>query len=165
MLRLASILARRWAGVSVVLVDRQASWNSEIRERFALLGWMVEMVVADVFDALKDRQAGRADIVLANLFLHHLPSSRLASLFSLVAQRANLFAACEPCRSWLALVGSNLVGLLGCNAVTRHDAPASVRAGFCGAELSALWPKEFGWILTERSAGLFSHGFVARHVC
>jgi hypothetical protein len=52
--------------------------------------------------------------------------------------------------------------LIGCNAVTRHDAAASVRAGFAGRELSALWPARPGWRLREGRAGLFSHLFVAR---
>jgi hypothetical protein len=46
--------------------------------------------------------------------------------------------------------------------VTRHDAEASVRAGFCGRELSELWPKSDAWVLTERAAWPFSHLFVAR---
>jgi hypothetical protein len=37
----------------------------------------------------------------------------------------------------------------------------SVRAGFSGRELSALWPKG-DWLLEERHAGLFSHLFTAR---
>jgi hypothetical protein len=38
----------------------------------------------------------------------------------------------------------------------------SVRAGFTGAELGALWPRTTGWNLEERARGLFSHCFVAR---
>jgi hypothetical protein len=38
----------------------------------------------------------------------------------------------------------------------------SVRAGFSGNELSALWPADGGWQLTERRAGHFSHLFIAR---
>jgi hypothetical protein len=33
-----------------------------------------------------------------------------------------------------------LLWLIGCNAVTRHDAAVSMRAGFIRQELSALWP-------------------------
>jgi hypothetical protein len=73
-----------------------------------------------------------------------------------------LFIACEPRRSAPALAASRLVGLIGCNGVTRHDAVASVRAGFTGSELSALWPAGPGWKLHEGAAGLFSHRFMAR---
>jgi len=57
---------------------------------------------------------------------------------------------------------SRAVGLIGCNRVTRHDAPASVRAGFTGRELSQLWPEPESWLLEERAAGPFSHLFVAQ---
>jgi len=53
------------------------------------------------------------------------------------------------------------MGLMGCNAVTRHDARVSVRAGFRDDELSRLWPSG-GWTLEERGAPPFSHLFVAR---
>jgi hypothetical protein len=56
-----------------------------------------------------------------------------------------------------------MLGAIGCNDVTRHDAVASVRAGFRDGQLSALWPAG-PWKLTERGAGLFSHLFVARRM-
>jgi hypothetical protein len=52
------------------------------------------------------------------------------------------------------------VWVLGCNAVTRHDAVVSVRAGFAGKELSAAWPPG-AWQLEERVAWPFTHLFVA----
>jgi len=50
--------------------------------------------------------------------------------------------------------------------VTRHDAVASVRAGFRGTELSALWPdaKDHAWILRERGVFPFTHALVAHAV-
>jgi hypothetical protein len=62
----------------------------------------------------------------------------------------------------LALQASRLLGLIGCNEVTRHDAVVSVRAGFVDQELSALWPERTRWHLQEEAAGLFSHCFVAQ---
>ena len=102
------------------------------------------------------------DAIVANLFLHHLTDQDLRRLFALAAARAPLIVACEPRRSRFALAGSHLMGLIGCNAVTRHDAVISVRAGFAGQELSAAWPPIDGWTLVERSAPPFSHLFVAR---
>ena len=67
----------------------------------------------------------------------------------------------DEVRGCLPLAGSHMLGLIGCNDVTRHDAVLSVRAGFTGRELSALWPKDDGWMLEERRAGLFSHLFTA----
>jgi hypothetical protein len=52
--------------------------------------------------------------------------------------------------------------MIGCNSVTQHDAPISVRAGFSGDELSALWPDKQNWWLTEQRVGAFSHLFIAR---
>ena len=86
----------------------------------------------------------------------------MAELFALAARRTQAFIACEPRRSTLALAGSRLLGVVGCNDVTRHDAVVSVRAGFSGRELSALWPAAGGWKLDERARGPFSHAFVAR---
>ena len=55
-------------------------------------------------------------------------------------------------------MASRLVGALGANAVTREDAVLSVRAGFRGAELSALWPGDAAaWQLDEHAAAAFSH--------
>jgi hypothetical protein len=54
-----------------------------------------------------------------------------------------------------------LVGFIGCNAVTRHDAVASVRAGFAGTDLSTLWPGKSEWRLAERRIGWFTHAFLA----
>jgi len=82
-------------------------------------------------------------------------------LFARAAPLCRLFAASEPRRSNLALLGSRLSWVIGCNDVTLHDAVISVRAGFRGAELSALWPEQAGTILHEGAAGLFSHCFVA----
>jgi hypothetical protein len=102
------------------------------------------------------------DAIVANLFLHHLNDQDLRRLFALAAVRAPLLVACEPRRSRFALAGSHLLGLIGCNDVTRHDAVISVRAGFSGGELSHAWPAAEGWTLTEQAAPPFSHLFVAR---
>jgi SAM-dependent methyltransferase len=126
-------------------------------------GWTKGAVVAkaDVFDFLL-RPGARFDAIVANLFLHHFEREPLRRLLSLIAQRTGLFVACEPRRSRVALSASRLLGLIGCNDVTRHDALVSVRAGFRGEELSELWPREPGWRLAERAARPFSHLFVAR---
>jgi hypothetical protein len=95
-------------------------------------------VTADVFDWLV--RGPRVDAIVANLFLHHFEDADLRRMLALVAQRTRVFVACEPRRSSFALAGASLLGLVGCNDVTRHDAVVSVRAGFAGSELTALWP-------------------------
>ena len=158
-------LARRWSasGVTaeVTLLDRQNLVSAETRRAFAALRWSVECVASDVFAWLA-QPAPAADVMLANLFLHHFSDEQLTTLFRLAAARTNLFLACEPRRSSLAFAAARSLALIGCNVVTRHDAVVSVRAGFAGHELSALWPSTTGWKLSEPSAGLFSHGFCAR---
>jgi len=161
MLRLARKLAPRWPGIAVALVDRQDIVGDRTRAAFQALGWKIETVKADVFDFLEtDRPV--ADVVTANLFLHHFSEQQLSRLFARVAERTPFFAACEPRRSALALSASRLLWAIGCNDVSRHDATVSVRAGFADHELSALWPKDSGFDLFEHSAGLFTHCFVAR---
>ena len=104
------------------------------------------------------------DAVVANLFLHHFSAPQLAGLLAGAARRAKVFIALEPRRSVWALAVSRMLWVIGCNGVTRHDAPVSVRAGFAGGELSRLWPAAEGWSLVERRAGWFSHLFVAQRV-
>src|SRR5439155_769898 len=64
-------------------------------------------------------------------------------------------------RSKLALMGYGLVGALGANDVNRHDALASVQAGFRAKELSGLWPQDDTWICHEAAAFPFTHVFDA----
>jgi SAM-dependent methyltransferase len=149
-----------WHGVEFLLLDLNVSISSGPRERFSALDCSVTPLRRDVLSGLAD--IGHVDVVFANLFLHHFTDSDLQRLFEDVSVLCNVFAACEPRRSTVALLGSRCVGLLGCNAVTRHDAIASVRAGFRDAELSRLWTPGADWSLSERPAGLFSHLFIAR---
>ena len=161
LLRIASDM--RWpGGADVVLVDRQPVVTAGTLARYQALDCRVRVDAADVFDWLASG-AQRYDAIVANLFLHHFDAPQLSKLFALAALRTDLFIGCEPWRARLPLAGSHLLGLIGCNDVTRHDAVLSVRAGFAGRELSALWPDAPGWKLAEARAGLFSHLFVAHH--
>jgi len=114
----------------------------------------------DVLDFLRDT-GPRLDAIVCNLFLHHLDGDVLTDVLALAAERAPLFVACEPRRARIALEASKMLWVLGANEVTRHDAVASVRAGFTGQELSALWPAG-PWQLEERVARPFTHFFCAR---
>ena len=162
MLNVAKRLRPAWTNVEVTLVDRRDIVNARTHREFETLTWSSRSVAADVFDWLEHTAEQRVDWVIANLFLHHFSDAALGRLLQLVSGRANGFAACEPRRYPAALRASRWLWLLGCNQVTRHDAVASVRAGFAGPELSALWPRNGDWQLCEEAAGLFSHRFVAR---
>ncbi len=158
-------LARRWSALGVTveatLLDRHNLVSAETRRAFAALNWSVETVAADVVRWLEP-PSPRVDVMLANLFLHHFQGEELRVLLHRAAARTSLFLACEPRRSPRALAACRLLRLIGCNRVTRHDAAVSVRAGFVGRELSALWPAAPGWEKSEQPAGVFSHCFVAK---
>ena len=158
LLRVARALGVR--DVEAILVDRKDAVTDDVRAQFAGRGWRAQAIEADVFDWLRATPA--MDAIVANLFLHHFEPPRLAEMLALAAARTRVFVACEPRRSSFALGGARLLGLVGCNDVSRHDAVVSVRAGFRDAEISALWPKDASWSLQEGARGLFSHVFVAR---
>ncbi len=162
LLGVAQRLSADWAGTSALLCDRVSIVSPDTRRGFAALGWRAEIVEADALRWLKDPLAPACDAMLANLFLHHFPSVELAGLLRAAAPRTRVFIAAEPRRSRLSLLFSRLLWLIGCNRVTRHDAPVSVRAGFGGGELSRLWPDSDGWSLQERPVGWFGHLFVAQ---
>ncbi|MEP7068338.1 MAG: class I SAM-dependent methyltransferase [Usitatibacter sp.] len=157
LLRVAHALGAR--DVDAILVDRKDAVTGATRAQFAARSWRARSVEADVFDWL--RATPPVDAIVANLFLHHFEPPRLAEMLALAAQRARLFVACEPRRSTFALNGARLLGLVGCNDVSRHDAVVSVRAGFRDAEISAMWPGGGAWSVQEGARGLFSHVFAA----
>jgi hypothetical protein len=162
MLKVARRLAKCWQGVTVMIADQRAIVSADTKAQFAQLGWRCESLTGDIFETLP---RVNPDIVTANLFLHHFDEAALKQLLALVAARAKSFVACEPRRGGLALLGARLVFVLGANDVSRHDAVASVRAGFAASELSALWPQEQikhrTWKLREKSVFPFTHLFEA----
>lgn len=164
-LLLARRLSKRWPQRTLGLLDLQPGVSSATLAAFEALGWKVQVIPADVLDWLArppvTAEAEARPIVFANLFLHHFEGARLQALLAGIADRAQAFVCLEPRRSATALLGSRLLGAIGCNDVTRHDAVVSVRAGFAAQELSACWPDASGWTLRESGAGLFSHRFEA----
>lgn len=163
MLAVARRLTPRWPNVSVTLLDRQGQRDDSIEAEFLALSWRTTSVTSDALDFLQNSPAVQFDIVLANLFLHHLGEEKIVTLFNRTAEMSRLFVAVEPRRSWLSQTASQNLWIIGCNAVTRHDAEISVRAGFRDKELSRLWPGNIGkWVTYEDRTGLFSHCFIAQ---
>jgi SAM-dependent methyltransferase len=163
-LALAKKLSPRWPDIEVTLLDRQDLLTEETRRGFDRLGWKATSALGDVFDHLATVPHGSFGIVIANLFLHHFAQDDLKRLCALIAHAAPVFLALEPRRAGFPLAMSRLLWVIGCNRVTRHDAVASVRAGFTGNDLSQCWPRGHDWHLTEEPAWPFSHCFSARHV-
>ena len=166
MLRVARRLASHWPTVRLVLIDRHDVVTGETRADFTALGWTLETVIADVFAVLAQGVGERVDVVTSNLFLHQFEDEEITALAAGSARHAPLFVACEPRRGRTASAASRLVWAVGCDEVTRYDAVVSVRGGFRGKELSALWPAHNQetarrWHLCERAAWPFTHCFVA----
>ena len=136
--------------VHLVLVDQQQ-----------VPGAPEDVVISDVTEFLRGLRPQSGTALMANLFLHHFTDEFLRELFVEVSRKADYFFACEPRRSPLSLGAIRLLPLIGCNAVTRHDAAASIRAGFLKEELTALWPSEAHWKVKEREGGFGSHCFMA----
>ncbi len=161
LLKIARGWSRSCAAAQATLVDLHPVANHKTMRHFVSLNWDVRQVAADVHTFLSQPSLD-ADVIIANLFLHHFQDDALRQLFRAVASHTSLFVACEPRRSQLALKACRMLPLIGCNDITRHDAVVSVKAGFDGNELSALWPDHDSWELNEYSTGLFSHCFVAK---
>ena len=147
----ASALSRKLnRPCKLVLVDQQR-----------VPGAPPDLILSDVFSFLEQLERKPLTAIMANLFLHHFRDNSLQELFALIAGRADYFFACEPRRSRLSLAAIKLLPLIRCNPITRHDAAASIRAGFLGQELRALWPGPAGWSVTEHEGGFASHCFRA----
>jgi hypothetical protein len=159
LLSVARRLTTRWKQATARIIDRKDFVSDQTREKFEALGWNLKVCEMDLFEWLSEIEKG--DSLIANLVLHHFSGEKLSKLFEAVAAKATLLVACEPRRGRLPRFASRGLGWIGCNAVTRHDAVASVRAGFAGQELSQIWP-DGDWNLSEKSGGLFSHVFVAQ---
>jgi hypothetical protein len=151
-----------WQGVSFTVLDRHDLISAETRRAYEQLGWHLTVRRVDVIEWARDDASQGFDLCLANLFLHHFDTPVLGSLLSAIAARSHAFVACEPRRSRLSRLGSRLIGLLGANSVTRHDAVVSVDAGFSDHELSAIWPPSpEDWRCKEYAAPPFTHCFTA----
>lgn len=152
--------ATRLRGINATLLDLQKNVPAETLAAFSKPGWRAEAVVADVFDWPQME----TEAVVANLFLHHFEDGELRELFRTIAARAKLFIAIEPHRFRFPFACAQMLRLIGCGKITRHDAEASIAAGFVRTEISALWPDRQNWQLAERRAGLFSHLFIAKKI-
>jgi len=162
---LLSVVARlngRWSGTRAVLVDRLNVSDPRTLERFSRLGWGVSAEVAEADAWLRQAPPSPSRTIVSNLFFHQFHPEQLAELLGLAAAVATRVIALEPRRAWLPRLCGRLLWVIGCGPVTRHDAHISIRAGFAGTELSALWPDKKNWTLTEQPAGLFSHLFIAQ---
>ena len=162
LLSVAKRLRGEWPGAKATLVDRLDALDPQTREQFNRLGWNVRAETTEAFAWLRQTSPNPYGAVISNLFFHQFPAAQLADLLRLAANSSRLVIALEPRRSWLPRLCVRLLWVICCDPVTCHDGHISVRAGFSGSELSALWPDKKNWELVERPVGLFSHLFIAR---
>ena len=77
-----------------------------------------------------------SEVLVANLFLHHLQDDALVELGRRLPARARVLIAVEPARRRMhACNGDLLCRVARLHPITRHDLPVSVRAGFRSGEL------------------------------
>jgi SAM-dependent methyltransferase len=164
MLAVARRMGNAWRGADLVMVDQMDLLSESTRNEFSALGWRAEPVVSDIFEWISRSGDARFDVVCANLVLHHFSDDVLSGLFNSMQKLAPVFVATEPRRNVVALASCSLLKLIGVNEVTKHDAAASVRAGFAGNELTALWPANHEMRFEERRLGPFTHAFAARRI-
>jgi hypothetical protein len=107
----------------------------------------IRWISGDFFQTLPNINA---DACVGSLILHHFSDEALRELGARLQSFRSL-TFCEPLRSHLPL----LLSKLSCpflSEVTRHDMPASIRAGFRPGELPALLGLDSNkWIVRESS--------------
>ena len=85
---------------------------------------------------------GSFDIALCTLAIHHFEPERAVELLSGMARVSKHVLVFDVARARLAYIGSLLLTrLLPMDAMTRHDAPASVRRAYSARELRELGEK------------------------
>jgi hypothetical protein len=93
----------------------------------------IQWIGGDFFQTLPNIDA---DACIGSLILHHFSNEALHELGARLQSFRSL-TFCEPLRSRLPLFLSKLSAAF-MSEVTRHDMPASIRAGFLPGELPAL---------------------------
>lgn len=111
-------------------------------------------------DFLKTLDTMRGGVCVGSLVLHHFSDDVLRELGQRLARFSNLVFA-EPLRSPGPLAASALVSPL-VGEVTRHDMPASIRAGFLPGELAPILALDPAiWTIRESATFMGALRFIA----
>ena len=137
--RLCAKLRSRFPGRRIIGFD--------LADRPSDLDPGVEWVRGDFFKTL---QTVRGGVCAGSLVLHHFQAGALEELGGRLREfRALVF--CEPLRSRISL-GFSAIASPFAGEVTRHDMPASIRAGFQPGELARhLGLDRADWSATEET--------------
>lgn len=129
----------------------------DLAPRPAALPDGIQWVRGDLFETLPPI---RPATCIGSLVLHHFPGAVLRELGRLLSD-CSLLVFCEPHRSRIPLAMATLALPLAGRA-TRHDMPASIRAGFQKGELAASLGLDTGrWKITESTTIRGALRFVA----
>ena len=103
-----------------------------------------------------------ADMVIANLFLHHFDSQQLHVIGERLRASCRHLIVNEPARRSLHLYQGKLLNLLGIHPITRHDMAISIRAGFLEQELVCdLGLKRPAWTIHQHCSWLGAYRLIA----
>lgn len=134
--RVARWAQRRGRSVRLVGLDRSEVALGHAREAARRAGVAVDFVQGD---AIAGFPPGPWDLVVINLFLHHLPDREVVALLTEVRRQADRLLAQDLLRGRLGyLMAWFGMRLLSRSRVGHVDGPLSVRAGFRSGELLAL---------------------------
>lgn len=128
--------ARRGRAIRAVGLDRSAVALAHAREAADRSGAKVEFVEGDAIGGFPE---GPWDLVVINLFLHHLSDDEVVKLLGVVRRRGRALLAQDLVRDRVGyLMAWFGMRLLSRSRVGHVDGPLSVRAGFLPGELLAL---------------------------
>lgn len=133
---LSAALKRRFPSISLTGIDLQPR-PTDLPEE---ISW----IQGNLFDALSRIPAS---VLIGGMIAHHFTGEELRML----ARHLTTFRAvflCEPFRSSISMTWARLM-LPFVGRVTRHDMPASIRAGFQPRELARLLDLGPHWDITE----------------
>lgn len=134
--RVARWAEREGRAVELVGLDRSEVALAHARAAAGRAGVRVDFVRADALDGFPP---GRWDLVVINLFLHHLGDGEVVALLTEVRRRADRLLVQDLVRGRLGyLLAWCGMRLLSRSRVGHVDGPLSVRAGFRPLELLEL---------------------------
>lgn len=111
-------------------------------------------------DFLQMLNESPADTCVGNLILHHFNSEKLLVLGNRL-RKCRLLVFCEPLRRMFPMTLARMALPLS-GEVTRHDMPASIRAGFVSGELPPLLGLDpTVWNVEEKESGRGSLRLIA----